>query len=83
MKIFVSVYRIKVKCDDPNPEQIDLLINRINDFGVAIKEDSKSIMFVTDDEMMTKTHLYNIALMELSPYDVDIDTIGFLGPYKK
>ena len=83
MKTFVNVYKIKAKCDNPNPEQIDLFIDRINDFGVVIKEDSKSIVFVTDDEMMTKTHLYNIVLMELSPYDVDIDTVGFLGPYKK
>ena len=83
MKTFISVYKIKVKCNNPNPEQIDSFIDKINDYGVVIKENSKSIMFVTDDEIMTKTHLYNIALMELSPCDVDIDTIGFLGPYKK
>lgn len=83
MKTFVSVYRIKAKCDNPNPEQIDSFINIINDYGIVIKEDSKSVALVTDDEMMTKTHLYNIALIELSPCDVDIDTVGFLGPYKK
>lgn len=66
-----------------NPEQMDAFIDRIDDYGVAIKEDSKSIVFVTDDEMMTKTRLYNIALIGLRPCDVDIDTVGFLGPYKK
>lgn len=81
MKTFVSVYRIKAKCD--NSEQVDAFIDRINDYGIAIREDSKSIVFVTDDKMLTKTHLYNMVLLGLSPCDVDIDTVGFLGPYKK